>query len=190
MKNQWTKDNLHIQYTQPWVTPFSDGDEEDREVKTIDDAMYFYYNILIRHGEETLLSLSTHDFPKVQHLPNYIDTIMQLGKKKMFLMDNYKDGGFHRTIHYAQIVLDDGIVDQEYFYKIERYDYAVKQSGEKTYTKWTTYELTIGEREYKESFSKTVTIKYIKPDELTALKNTAKAFCEDAILQYNQNSND
>lgn len=185
-RKTWTKGNLHISYGHPLITPFYDEENEEKELKTMDDVMYFYYNISILNGNKTMLFLGTHDSPKVQDLPQYIDHIMKLGKKKMFLMDDCKQDGFHRTIRYAQIVLEDGFgFDMEYSYKIERYDYAVKQSDEKKYKKWTNYELTIGERERNEDFGKTVTVKYITPEELIALKNTALAFCEAAIHQYN-----
>ena len=77
-------------------------------------------------------------------------------------------------------------MDIEYSYKIERYDYAVKQSDEKKHKKWTSYTLTISEMGNKKTnFGSAVVIKDITPKELNELKETAIEFCKQAVIAYN-----
>lgn len=194
-RKTWTKGNLHITYGCPSISPYYNLDGTDREVKGMDDVMYFYYNIDILNTNKVMISMRTHDFPKVQNLPVYIDEIMNYDMDKSYMLEEYKDGGFHRQVKYAQTVLEDSFgLDFEYFYKIERYDYAVKQSNETVYKKWAEYTLTIGEMEEqkksigdnREDFGKVVMIKNITPEELISLKNTALDFCEEAIGTYNK----
>lgn len=189
-RRTWTKGDLHISYGRPSITPFYNNDDTEREVKSMDDVMYFYYGIEILHHNKITLSMSTHDFPKVQNLPIYIDQIMSYNMDNGYVVEDYEDGGFHRRIRYAHVILEDSFgFDIEYFYKIERYDYVVKQSSENNYKEWTEYILTIGEmephRKYgganRENFGKVIMIKYISPEELISLKNTALSFCEEAI---------
>ena len=150
--------------------------------------MYFYYHIDILNGDKMMFSAGTHDNPKVQDLPAYIDYIMQFNMKKHgYVIDEVKDEcGFHRKIQYAQVTLEDSFVDIEYSYKIERYDYAVKQSDEKKHKKWTSYTLTISEMGNKKtSFGNAVVIKNITPKELNELKETAIEFCKQAVIACN-----
>ena len=190
----WKRDKLKISYSNPMITPFyeySKGIEDGRErpVKNISDAMYFYYHVEILNGDKLMFSAGTHDNPKVQDLPAYIDYIMQFNMKKHgYVIDEVKDEcGFHRKIQYAQVTLEDSFVDIEYSYKIERYDYAVKQSDEKKHKKWTSYTLTISEMGNKKTnFGSAVVIKDITPKELNELKETAIAFCEQAVKEYNK----
>lgn len=190
----WKRDTLKIAYSNPMITPFyeySKGIEDGRErpVKNISDAMYFYYHVEILNGDKLMFSAGTHDNPKVQDLPAYIDYIMQFNMKKHgYVIDEVKDEcGFHRKIQYAQVTLEDSFVDIEYSYKIERYDYAVKQSDEKKHKKWTGYTLTISEMGNKKTnFGSAVVIKDITPKELNELKETAIAFCEQAVKEHNK----
>lgn len=193
-EKSWSRDKLKISYSNPMITPFYEYSKEEkgeveRPVKSIKDAMYFYYHIDIFDGDKKMFSAGTHDNPKVQDLPAYIDYIMQFNMKKhSYVIDEVKDEcGFHRKIQYAQIILEDSFIDIEYSYKIERYDYAVKQSDEKKHKKWTDYTLTISEMGNKKtSFGNAVVIKKISPKELNGLKETAIAFCEQAVIDYNK----
>ena len=193
-EKSWSRDKLKISYSNPMITPFYEYSKEEkgeveRPVKSIKDAMYFYYHIDIFDGDKKMFSAGTHDNPKVQDLPAYIDYIMQFNMKKhSYVIDEVKDEcGFHRKIQYAQIILEDSFIDIEYSYKIERYDYAVKQSDEKKHKKWTDYTLTISEMGNKKtSFGNAVVIKNISPKELNGLKETAIAFCEQAVIDYNK----
>ena len=193
-EKSWSRDKLKISYSNPMITPFYEYSKEEkgeveRPVESIKDAMYFYYHIDIFDGDKKMFSAGTHDNPKVQDLPTYIDYIMMFNMKKCgYAIDEVKDdSGFHRKIQYAQIILEDSFIDIEYSYKIERYDYAVKQSDEKKHKKWTYYTLTISEMGNKKtSFGNAVVIKNISPKELNELKETAIAFCEQAVIDYNE----
>ena len=190
----WTRDKLKIAYSNPMITPFyeysrDEKGEVERPVDNISDAMYFYYNINIMNGDKLMFSAGTHDNPKVQGLPTYIDYIMMFNmKKRGYVIDEVKDDyGFHRKIQYAQVTLEDSFCDIEYSYKIERYDYAVKQSDEKKHKKWTDYTLTISEiGNKKTSFGNAVVVKQISPKELNELKETAIEFCKQAVIAYNE----
>ena len=189
----WSRDTLKITYSKPMITPFYDyskdeNGEVERCVTSIEDAMYFYYHIDILDGDKKMFSAWTHDNPKVQDLPLYIGAIMDFDMKKMgYVFDEVNHDGFHRKIQYAQIILEDCFCDIEYSYKIERYDYAVKQSDEKKHKKWTDYTLTISEMGNKKTnFGNGVVIKNITPKELNELKETAIAFCEQAVKEHNK----
>ena len=184
---------LKITYSNPMITPFYEyikgiEDGRDKHVKDINDAMYFYYSIEILNGDKSMFSAWTHDYPKVPDLPLFIEAIMNTDMKKDgHVINELKEGGFHRKIQYAQIVLEDPFADIEYSYKIERYDYAVKQSDEKKHKKWTDYTLTISEMGNKKtSFGNAVVIKNITPKELNRLKETAIEFCKQAVIAYNE----
>ena len=175
------------------ITPFYEYSKEEKgevekPAKNISDAMYFYYHVEILNGDKLMFSAGTHDNPKVQDLPAYIDYIMQFNMKKHgYVIDEVKDEcGFHRKIQYAQVTLEDSFVDIEYSYKIERYDYAVKQSDEKKHKKWTGYTLTISEMGNKKTnFGSAVVIKDITKKELNELKETAIEFCKQAVIACN-----
>ena len=189
----WKRDTLKINYSNPMITPFYEYSKEEKgevekPVKNISDAMYFYYHVEILNGDKLMFSAGTHDNPKVQDLPAYIDYIMQFNMKKHgYVIDEVKDEcGFHRKIQYAQVTLEDSFIDIEYSYKIERYDYAVKQSDEKKHKKWTGYTLTISEMGNKKTnFGSAVVIKDITKKELNELKETAIEFCKQAVIACN-----
>ena len=46
--------------------------------------------------KKTLFSSSTHDFPKVQNLPIYIDHMLDIEEKDMFVYEDFEDYGYHR----------------------------------------------------------------------------------------------
>lgn len=194
-RRTWKKGNLYISFGNPSITPFYDDDVQEKMVKDMSDVMYFYYDISILQDTKTLLSAEAYDFPKVQNLPRYIDHIMNFDMDNAWLLENIEDNGFQRKIKYAQIILEDSFgFDIEYFYKIERYDYSVKQRTEDTPKEWTEYVLTIGQMERskkyggsnREDYGKCIMIKYLTPQDLINLKNTAIQFCEEAIRFHNK----
>lgn len=193
-RQTWKKGNLYISYGNPSITPYYDSGGTERHVNNMSDVMYFYYDITILQDAKTLFNASAYDFPKVQNLHLYIDQIMNYDMSKSYLLEDYKNGGFHRKVNYSQVTLGDGFdFDIEYFYKIERYDYSVEDSAKKTPNEWTEYVLTIGQMEVckkygganREEYGKSITIKYLTPEDLINLKNTATKFCEKAIHYHN-----
>lgn len=191
-RRTWRKGDLLISYGSPVITTF--GDEEEM-IESMRDVIYFYYDITILHGKKTIFSACTHDFPKVQNLPAIIDHILTIDMTKAYALERTVDGGFIRNVDYAQIVLEDAFgMDNEYYYKIERYDYSVKQEDEESPKKWSEYTLTIGRAllgrddggVFREDFGDAIVIKYLTAEELMALKSTAEAFCEAAIRDYNE----
>lgn len=188
-KITWKKDTLHITYSNPCITPY----REDL-LTSMDNVMYFYYNINILDEDKILFSSRTHDFPKVQDLPAYIDHILNMEEKDMFLYEDYKDGGFHRKRLYNFIELDDSFnMDIEYFYKIERHITYVKQRGDKEFKRYEEFTLTIGQNASNkegysngEDFGQSVYIKYLTREDMLDIKNTAEDFCKYAIDDYNE----
>lgn len=187
--NTWNFGNLKITYSNPIITPFSDyknGEYVDRTVKSIKDAMYFYYNVNIFDGEKKIFSTGTHDNPKVQELPFMIEAIIEMNmKERGYVYNEVKGGGFHRKIEYAQITLKDPFGDSEYSYKFEKYHYKLKQSEDSIYKLWTDYTLTISEMGNTNTYGNAVVIKHIKHKDLLRLKDVAEDFCKYAVTKYN-----
>lgn len=190
-RRTWKKGNLYISYGRPSIQAHHDT----VPVGSMKDVMYFYYDLSIMQGNKPLLEMSTYDFPKVQNLHLYIDEIMNMDMEKAYLLEDYERDGFIRKVRYAQNILGDSFgFDIEYFYKIERYDYEVKQRDKTVPKKWTEYVLTIGNmevsKEYggdnREDYGKCIMIKNIKPEELVRLKEISNMFCEEAIRDYNK----
>lgn len=190
-RRTWKKGNLYISFGQPSITAFPD----DKTIQNMEQVMYFYYDIHIMQDTKTLFHQSAYDFPKVQNLHLYIDEITNYDMSKAYLLEDYKHHGFERKVRYHQVILDDSFsFDMEYFYKIERYDYSVKQSHENEPKLWSEYVLTIGAMEVdktyggsnREEYGKTIMIKYLTKEDLQQLKDTTNAFCEEAIRVYNK----
>lgn len=193
-RQTWKKGNLYISFGKPSITPYYDN-EDEREVQSMNDVMYFYYDITILQDNKTMFEAGTHDFPKVQNLPVYIDEIMNFDMSKAYMLEDYEDNGFNRRIRYHQVILDDCFgFDIEYFYKIERYDYYVKQRHDDVAKEWTEYVLTIGQIEVdkihggsnREDYGKCIVIKYLTVEDLNRLKDTAENFCKVAIEEHNR----
>lgn len=187
-RRTWKKDTLYITYGKPVIQPF-----KQRIIDSMDDVMYFYYDIDILDGKKIIFHADAYDFPKVQNLPSYIDYIINMEEKDMFLYENLERGGFHRKRFYNFIDLADSFdMDHEYFYKIERMVTYVKQINELEFKNFEEYTLTIGKCEPNkegysngEPFGKQIFIKYLTKEDLLRLKQTALAFCDVAIKEYN-----
>lgn len=193
-RRTWNKGNLYISFGRPSITPFYDGDNE-RKLKDMNDVMYFYYDIDILQDKKVLFKTSAYDFPKVLDLPFYIDEIMNFNMENAYLLENFKEDDFFRKVKYHQIVLEDSFgFDVEYFYKIERYDYSVKQPHEDVAKEWSEYIMTIGKMKAcktyggsnREEYGDCVMIKYLTPDDLFRLKQTALDFCDVAIKEHHK----
>lgn len=187
-KKTWKKDTLSITYCNPSIT----ADRMDL-LTSMKDVMYFYYDINIMDKDKTLFSTRTHEFPKVQNLPIYIEHMLEMKEDDMFVYENFEDNGFHRKKLYNFIELNDSFnMDMEYFYKIERTITYVKQQEETELKKYEDFTLTIGKSEPNkdgysngEFFGRSVYIKYLTRDDLLNLKKTAEDFCKCAIDDYN-----
>ena len=188
-KKTWKKDKLHITYRNPYITPHSVN-----LLTSMKDVMYFYYDIDILDGKKTLFSASACDFPKVQNLSCYIDHILDMEEKNMFVYENYEYHGFHRKKLYNFIVLDDSFnMDMEYFYKIERTITYIKQRDENEFKRYEEFTLTIGQNASNkkgysngENFGQSVFIKYLTREDMLNIKKVAEDFCKCAIDDYNE----
>ncbi|WP_336769612.1 hypothetical protein [Bacillus bombysepticus] len=188
-RQTWKKENLYITFGKSSITPF----DEDKPVKDMAGVMYLYYDISILQNGKLLFRADAYDFPKVEKLPFLIDHLMSFDMEKAYLLEDTAQHGFERRIKYHQVVLDD-LFEVEYFYKIERYDYYVKQSSEEQGNTWSEYVLTIGNMEVskkygganRESYGKCIVIKQLTSEDLIRLKEIAENFCAAAIVKYNK----
>lgn len=189
-RRTWKKGNLYVSFGCPVITAFREG----VEVSSMSDVMYFYYDIAILQENKVMMKMSAYDFPKVQNLHLYIDEIMNFNMDQAYLLEDYERDGFIRRVKYHQVILEDSFnFDLEYFYKIERYDYLVKQPHEEEPKLFTEYVMTIGNmevsKEYggdnREDYGRCIMIKSITPDELVNLKSISESFCQESILLYN-----
>lgn len=184
----WNKDTFNIIYKNPKITT-----HREELIESMDEVMYFYYDIEILDGEKSLFSESVYDFPKVQDLPICIDTLINKKEEKMFLYEDYENNGFHRKKLYDFILLDD--MDIEYFYKIERIITFTKQRYEKDFKRYEEFVLTIGKhapnkRGYSngEDFGQSIFIKHLEREDILNFKYTAEEFCRIAIENYNNHA--
>ena len=140
---RWERGNFSIIYKKPKITPYINN-----LLKSMGDVMYFYYDIEVLSGNKTVFMSRTHDFPKVQILDSYIDSMLNLKEEDMFLYENYESNGFHRKTYYTfKAIEDDFDAEMEYFYKIEKTITHVKQRNESKYNRYEEYMLTIGQSE-------------------------------------------
>lgn len=191
-RQTWTKNHIHITFGRPSIQPYSD---EFAEVKSMDDVLYFYYDVNVLRDTKTILEDRTHDFPKVQNLSVYIDGIINFDMSKAWLKDDTKMNGFEREVRYAQLQLEDSFgFRQEYFYTFERHDYSVKQADEDEPDLWSNYTLTISkmiklyDKEndfFDDSHIESVTID-LELEDLLRLKVSAENFCQMAIDCHNK----
>lgn len=185
----WKKGHLSIVYKNPNITPFRMD-----FIESIEDVMYFYYDIEIMDGKTVLFSERAHDFPKVPNLYEYIDYILELKEEDMFVYEDYKYYDFHRKKLYSFTELEDSFgMNAEYFYKIEKIITYVKQMDSKEYKRDEEYTLSIGRHAYNkegysngEDFGQSVFIKYLTRDDLLNLRKVAEEFCDKAVKDYNE----
>ncbi|MDF2879529.1 MAG: hypothetical protein K0R54_86 [Clostridiaceae bacterium] len=181
IKNKWRKNGFIIVYKNPSIQPF-----RENLIKSIKDVMYFYYDIDIFFKRNKIFHAEAYDFPKVQNLDKYIDYIVDMNEKDMFVYENIEDNGFCRKKLYNFIDLGD-IFDIEYFYKIEKIVTYVKQSYENEYKRFEEYTLRIGKCKQNKSYGKEVFIKNLTKEDIINLKEKAIEFCSLAIQDYNEN---
>lgn len=197
---QFKYDNLTIEYSKPSITPFREG-----YIKSVDEIMYYYYSINIFLDEEdedgngnkvvkrrNIFSSDAYDFPKVQNLAPAIDYIVK--EDCPIVLEDYRNDGFHRLIKYNQLELDD--MNVEYFYRIERYDYSVKQSCEEEYKHWTKYKVTISEGflnsgwSDKKCYGSSIYLDNLNKEELLQLRDVANDFVQYSIDEYNRETSE
>jgi len=189
-RRTFIKDEVKITYGNGRIQSHTGDDGIERNITTMNESMYFYYDINVLFGNKVVFEADAYDFPKVQYLAEYIDYMINFNMDKAYLMEDFEDKGFHRNTKYAQIKLED--MNVEYFYKIERYDTIVKQRHEDLPKSWSKYMLTIGvgERDKEGNSSRTnygkcVYIDNLDKEDLMRLKNTTLAFCEESIRIHN-----
>lgn len=191
-RQTWKKDNMYITYGNPFITPFADENynyERETIPHSMNDVMYFYYDIDIFYGKKHIFHSHTHDFPKIQDLPMEIDCLFHVKEKDMFIYQDIEDEGFHKKELYACTKLED--FDCEYFYKIEKIITYVKQRDESNFKRYENYTLIIGESEPNkegyssgENYGKEFYVKNLEKEDLIKLKKTATKFCNLAIKNY------
>ena len=189
-RKTFVKDEVKISYGNGRITSFS-NDGNEIAIKNMSEAMYFYYDIIVLFGNKEVFRADAYDFPKVQDLHLDIDYMIDFDMNKAYLIENTEENGFHRIIKYNQIRVED--MDVEYFYKIERYDYSVKQSGEDMPKLWTEYIITIGIGERnkegfsnRENYGKSIYVSNLSKEDLLRLKKTTLDFCEESIKIHNK----
>lgn len=174
----WKKENVSITFNNGTITPFNDSTLVDKK-----DIMYFYYNIKIQQNVDNKINtllFSTYDYPKVVYLNEFIDNIINFDmKKEGYLLEDYKHNDFHRKVFYHQVELYD-LFFLEYFIRIERYDYEVKQPFENEYKMFTQYKMTIGELT-NDSIGQAMFFNNLLKEDLLSLKDTANDFIQKTI---------
>ena len=163
-RQTWSKGDLKITYGNPYVTPFT-----EKIISDMKQVMYFYYDIDVVDGNKTIFSARTHDFPKVQNLPAYIDHVLDMKEEDMYVYEDLKKNGFERKKLYAFIDLGDSF-DMEYHYKIERQVMYVKQRNEDVPKRYEEFKLSIGEHERGKDYSKSIFIDYLEREDIIRLK--------------------
>lgn len=184
-RRTWRKGDLRITYSNPMITSFAEIEGEDRPVETMDNVLYFYYDIAILNKGKTIFESRTHDFPKVQDLPYVIDHLLHADMTKAYVVSEIEEEDFYRKVMRIEEELDDTF-DMEYFYKLERVDYMVRQHDEAEPKHHSDYTLTIGQCERNQSFGPAIVIKDLVRDDLLRLKQTALSFCEEAIREHHR----
>lgn len=187
-RRTWKKGKLHLSYSEPRLTSFRD----DEEILSVDDILYFYYEVHVVSGNKTCLKMRAYDYPKVHLLPKEIDDILNFDMQKAYLLHDYKEEGYERQTRYHQVMIANGLGRiSEYYYKIERYD-TWEKSGECEPEEETWYVLTIGEMEKgktyggmeREDYGLAMTVYDITTEELKGLKQVAESFCDEAMRLY------
>lgn len=176
--------NLIITYFNPSITAFDDN----KELKSQKDIMYFYYNIEIYYKNKLLLEAYTHDFPKVQNLHSVIDYLLS---EDDYVLEDARGGTYYTYyIKNKKQYYHGDHFEREYSYHFD----AIKTRFLKDDKHVSEYEytLTIDNKQvlnkYKSENEKVTTPVRIvlNKDELIRLKGIAESFMENAINHYNK----
>ena len=169
---------------------FSDGRMQYfdfyKPAKSIEEILYFYYDLTIKVGRKKL-ALSAYDFPKVHHLKEFIEGMINHNTQhEGYLLEDYQDGGFVRKVRYHQSEYDD-MFQIEHFFRLEKYCYEVKQASEDTPTFWTNYKLTIGRIGNRKNAQSCMAwhIETLSEEELRELATIASHFVQYSMEQTN-----
>lgn len=183
----WSKGDLKIIYGNPFIQGF----EEDVVCTSMNDYLYFYYDVTVMNGEKTLFTSRIGTAPLVHQLPTEIDRIIGFDMEKALVMENIHDNTwdvpFHRLTKFAMVSLDGGM-RYDYHYKIERLDSIVHNDGE--VNEWTNYTLSIGNtgEMYDDmetpQHGQVIEIRELTDKDLLALKETALTFCEGVLKAH------
>ena len=198
---EYLNDGLIIRFKDPSIQPFGNDFEQ---VKTMKDVMHYYYTIeidclnevdsegdIVLAEKKTLFKADAYDFPKVQNVPAYINYIIE--EPCNLVLEDFKKDEFHRIIKYNQVKLED--MNVEYWYKFERYDYSVKQSGTDKYNNWTEYTVTIGQGNRvagyssRKEYGNAVYIDKMTEKDLLDFKQVVEDFILYSIDEHNSNIN-
>lgn len=181
-QREWDYKNVKVQYSNPRIQALNSY----TLINSMDDVMYFYYDVEVFKNDEEILSGSAADFPKVQNLNLYIDEIVNRKEEDMFEYENVKDNGFLRRTLYSFIKLKDSFeFDEEYSYKIEKEIIYVKQQDEIEAKRYERYYLTIMNCK-GDACGKAAIMQYLSKEDLLRLKKVALEFCKLAIDEYNK----
>ncbi|AJD93112.1 hypothetical protein JMA_37940 (plasmid) [Jeotgalibacillus malaysiensis] len=185
----WSKGDLKIIYSNPFIQGF----EENAVCTSMNDYLYFYYDVTVMNREKTLFSSRIGTAPLVHQLPAEIDRIIGFDMEKALVTadihNNTWDVPFHRLTKFAMVSLDADIRN-DYYYKIEREDNVVNDDG--NLDEWTSYTLSIGntgeyyDDEKTPQHGQVVEIRGLTESDLIALKETALTFCKDVLKAHEE----
>lgn len=182
----WRYRGVEVEFSDAIITPFS-----DRAVKDISDAMYFYYDIIVRvakddGGYTEVFKEMVHDFHNVQYIQQAVQELV--ARRGDIVLEDYEKEGYSRELRYNYRILE-GIIDPSI--KIERYDCNIRQEhydGEIRKEKSTYYTVTItkpfrggGDSSQREG----VVLERVGKKHLLRLANVAEEFCKRAVETYN-----
>lgn len=183
----WSKGDLKVIYSNPYIQGF----EEDAVCTSMENYLYFYYDVTVMNGDKTLFSSRIGTAPLVHQLPAEIDRIIGFDMEKALvtedIQDNTWDVPFHRLTKFAMVSLDGG-VRHDYHYKIEREDNHICDNGK--VNEWVNYTLSIGNTGelYNDletpQHGQVIEIRELTQEDLLALKQTALTFCEDVLKAH------
>lgn len=183
VKEVWTKGDLKIIYSNPSIYGF-----EDSQICTsMDDYLYFYYDVTVTNKNKVLFSSRIGTAPLVHYLANEIENIIHFDMDKGIILEDYKDEGFERLVKYMRFSID-GHIRYDYFYKFEREDSYVKI--ENVLEEKSEYTLTIGNTSEHSESDKTpehglvVEIRGLTQEDLINLKEVSLEFCKKTLEQH------
>lgn len=174
--------NLVITYFRPSTTAFN----SDKILESKKDIMYFYYGVEVSYKGKLLLEVSTHDFPKVDTLPEVIEYLLS---DDDYVLENAKGGTYYTYyIKYKKAYNHSHWANHEYSYYFE----AIKTQCLKEDKHVSEYEyiLNISNHQvinrYKNDKVSTPVRIVLNKDEMLRLKNVAEDFMNKAVNDYNK----